>query len=166
LLMSREPILTPDESHLIRQTASDILIFTPPSAPRPSTRLHIDGNIKGLFLSSPSTLPEGSSSAKPTKAHAEPALAVWLGEKKGAPASVALYPLSSLLGKGTKDGEEDKTETKDMPMTTARKAFYKSDKLSVKWNNAGTMVCRSAESRGYCSYQLTSLGSVLHSIRC
>lgn len=32
------------------------------------------------------------------------------------------------------------TETRDMPSTRARKAFYKADKLTVKWNNAGTMV--------------------------
>lgn len=32
------------------------------------------------------------------------------------------------------------TETRDMPSTTSRKAFYKADKLTVKWNNAGTMV--------------------------
>lgn len=80
------------------------------------------------------------------KAHSEPAVAVWTGEKNGAPASVALYPLSSLLGsKGIKavngDGDgDDKVETAGMPMTTARKAFYKADKLNVKWNAAGTMV--------------------------
>lgn len=54
---------------------------------------------------------------------------------------MALYQLSSLLGKssGVVEGDE-KTETRDLPMSTARKAFYKADKLSVKWNPAGTMV--------------------------
>jgi translation initiation factor 2A len=68
-------------------------------------------------------------------------VAVWVGERKGAPASLALYTLASLLG-NTKsvEGDDYKTESRDMPMTTARKAFYKADKLSVKWNNAGTMV--------------------------
>lgn len=114
------------------------MIFTPPLAPRPATRLKIDGQIKGLFLSNPTELPEGSNSSKPIKANPSAALAVWVGEKKGAPATVALYPLTRLIGEGNADAE--KTETRDMPATTARKAFYKADKLQVKWNNAGTMV--------------------------
>ncbi|ORX35304.1 eukaryotic translation initiation factor eIF2A-domain-containing protein [Kockovaella imperatae] len=135
-----EPLITADETHLIRPTASDILIFTPPLSPRPTTRLKIDGNIKGVFLSSPSALPPGTTSAKPVPPASEPAIAVWLGERKGAPASVALYTMSSLLGNAKKDnGDEGKTETRDIPLTTARKAFYKADKLSVKWNAAGTM---------------------------
>ena len=90
-----------------------------------------------MYLSSPTALPEGTTSVKPVAPASEPAIAVWLGERKGAPASVALYTLSSLLPKSA-DGE--KTETRDMPMTMARKAFYKADKLNVKWNAAGTMV--------------------------
>ncbi|ORY22695.1 eukaryotic translation initiation factor eIF2A-domain-containing protein [Naematelia encephala] len=132
-----EPIVTADESYLIRPGASDLSIFTPPLAPRPSTRLRVEGSIKGLFLSSPSALPAGTTSAKPVSPASEPALAVWLGERKGAPASVALYSLSSLIGKGNADA--DKPDVRDLPMTTARKAFYKADKLSVKWNAAGTM---------------------------
>jgi hypothetical protein len=143
----REPILTADESHLFRPTASDILIFFPPLSPRPSTRLKIDGTIKGLFLSNPGAFPSGSTSSKPLPAHSEPALAVWVGERKAAPATFALYPLSSLLGKG---GSQEKTENRDMPMTMARKAFYLADKLSVKWNAAGTMasVVQTTYSRG------------------
>jgi translation initiation factor 2A len=127
---------------MIRSTQSDILFFTPPLVPRPNLRLKIDGTIRGLYLSKPASLPEGTTSVKPVKEASEPALAVWVGEKKGAPASVALYTLSSLLGKSTKsaEGGEEKTETRDMPMTTARKAFYKADKLSIKWNPAGTSV--------------------------
>jgi translation initiation factor 2A len=90
-------------------------------------------------LSKPSELPEGTTSSKTAQPHSEPAIAVWVGEKKGAPATVALYPISALVGKAAADA--DKTETRDMPTTTARKAFYKADKLQVKWNNAGTMVC-------------------------
>lgn len=133
----REPVVTADESHLFRSTNSDISVFTPPLSTRPATRLKIDGTIKGLFLSVPSALPADSTSAKPIPAHSVPALAVWVGERKGAPASLALYPISSLL---RKDGVSEKTENRDMPMTTARKAFYQADKLSVKWNAAGTMV--------------------------
>lgn len=123
---------------MFRPTSSDLLIFTPPLAPRPATRLKIDGQIKGLFLSAPCELPEGTSSSKPIKANPSAALAVWVGEKKGAPATVSLYPLGRLVGDANADA--DKTETRDMPATTARKAFYKADKLTVKWNNAGNMV--------------------------
>lgn len=140
--MSRLPLITADEQYLLRPTASDILVFTPALAPRPSVRLHLDGQIKGIFLSNPTSLPEGTTNAKPVRAAAEPAVAVWVGERKGAPASLALYTLSSLTGgaKANADGEETKVETRDMPMTTARKAFYKADKLQVKWNPAGTSV--------------------------
>jgi translation initiation factor 2A len=137
-LIVRIPVITADESHLFRPTSSDLLIFTPALAPRPATRLKVDGQIKGLFLSTPQALPEGTSSSKPLQPHSEPAVAVWIGEKKGAPAIVSLYPISTLVGQSAPDAE--KIETRDMPTTTARKAFYKADKLQVKWNNAGTMV--------------------------
>lgn len=137
------PIVTPDESHLIRATASDLLVFCPPLAPRPSTRVKGNSQVKGLFLSRPSALPESATNSKPVRPYNEPALAVWVGESKGAPATLALYPLSSIIGKikpvVNGDAAEDKLETRDMPQTLARKAFYKADKLSVKWNNAGTM---------------------------
>ena len=138
----RQPIITADEKYLLRPTASDIVIFTPALAPKPSIRLKLDGQIKGLFLSSPESLPAGTTSAKPVAAASEPAVAVWVGERKGAPASLALYTLSSLVGspKEVAEGEDVKTETRDMPMTQARKAFYKADKLNVKWNAAGTAV--------------------------
>lgn len=137
-LIVRIPVITADESHLFRPTSSDLLIFTPALAPRPATRLKVDGQIKCLFLSTPQALPEGTTSSKPLQPHSEPAVAVWIGEKKGAPAIVSLYPISALVGQSAPDAE--KTETRDMPTTTARKAFYKADKLQVKWNNAGTMV--------------------------
>lgn len=131
------PIITADETHLLRTTGSDISIFTPPLAPRPGTRLKVDGQIRGLFLSSPFQIPE-QGTVKPIKAHSEPGVAVWIGERKGAPASVALYPLSQLLGQ-THKADAEVTETRDIPLTQARKAFYKADKLSVKWCPAGNM---------------------------
>ena len=137
-LMFRIPVITADESHLFRPTSSDLLIFTPALAPRPASRLKVDGQIKGLFLSTPQALPEGTTSSRPLQPHSEPAVAVWIGEKKGAPAIVSLYPISTLVGQSAPEAE--KTETREMPTTTARKAFYKADKLQVKWNNAGTMV--------------------------
>lgn len=140
-LIPRVPTITADEAHLLRPTASDLLVFTPPLAPRPVTRLKGDGQIKNVFLSAPTSLPEGATSSKPIRPYQEPAVAVWVGEKKGAPASVALYPLSALLGKAqAANGDVEQTENRDFPMTLSRKAFYKADKLNVKWNNAGTMV--------------------------
>lgn len=90
-------------------------------------------------MSRPAELPEGCTTARSVRPYTEPAMAVWVGERKGAPANLALYPVSSLVGK---PASADKTENRDMPMTVARKAFYKADKLNVKWNNAGTMVSR------------------------
>ncbi|RSH94843.1 hypothetical protein EHS25_004649 [Saitozyma podzolica] len=131
-----EPIITQDESYLLRPSSSDLLVFSPPLSARPSIRLKGDAPIKGLFLSSPAALPQGTTNARPVPAHSEPAVAVWLGEKKGAPARVQLYPLSQLVAGG---GDPEKTENRDLPTALARKAFYKADKLSVKWNKAGTM---------------------------
>ncbi|WWC66619.1 uncharacterized protein I206_100522 [Kwoniella pini CBS 10737] len=145
-----EPIITSTESHLIRSGASDIAVFSPPLASRPISRVRVEG-VKGIFLSAPTTLSAGVTSSKPVHPHQEPAVAIWIGEKKGAPASVSLYSLSSLLPKsptsnGTVNGDEIKTETKDLPNTVARKAFYKADKLNVKWNNAGTQALFMAQS--------------------
>lgn len=136
-LTCRQPIVTSDESHRLLASNSDILIFSPYLAPKPCIRLKLNGQIKGLFLSQPTALPEGSTNSKPVQPSSQPALAVWIGEKQGAPASVALYPLDALLGK---EALGEATVTRDMPPTTARKAFYKADKLQVKWNPAGTMV--------------------------
>lgn len=130
-------MITPDEAHRFQPAGNDILIFTPPLAARPATRLKNDGQIRGLFLSHPAELSEGCTSARSVRPYTEPAMAVWVGERKGAPANLALYPVSSLVGK---PASADKTENREMPITVARKAFYKADKLNVKWNNAGTMV--------------------------
>jgi translation initiation factor 2A len=138
-LNNREPIITPTESHRFVYTGSGLLVFSPPLAERPTIRLKSDGApVRGIFLSNPRAMPEGSSNAKPIPAHSEPAVAVWFGEKKGAPGGVRLFPLSQLLG--AKPADTEVTETRDFPQALARKAFYKADKLNVKWNNAGTMV--------------------------
>jgi translation initiation factor 2A len=142
ILISRIPSIDLTETYRLLPTSSDLLIYSPPFAPRPSLRLKADAPIKGIFLSKPVALPEGTTSAKPAPANAEAAVAVWIGEKKGAPGSVRLYPISQLVGKLASDGE--KTENRDLPVAVARKAFYKADKLTVKWNNAGTMVCLSS----------------------
>ncbi len=138
---TREPIITATESHRLIPTGSDLLVFSPPLAPRPILRLKGDGApIRGVFISNPRALPEGTSNAKPITPNSEPAVAVWFGEKKGAPGGVRLFPLSQLTGPATERADDAQTENKEFPMSAARKAFYKADKLNVKWNNAGTMV--------------------------
>ena len=68
-------------------------------------------------------------------------LGVWLGEYKGAPASVNLYTLRALrdVGNGS------------LPVTQARKSFFKGDKVALKWNKAGSMVSPGESCRGLCS---------------
>jgi len=51
------------------------------------------------------------------------AVAVFIGEKKGAPATVRIYGLAALAG-----------------AATCQKTFYKADKATFKWNAAGTHV--------------------------
>ncbi|BEJ10879.1 hypothetical protein CspHIS471_0103010 [Cutaneotrichosporon sp. HIS471] len=132
-----EPIVTPDEMHLFRPAGNDILVFTPMLADRPATRFKFDGQVRGVFISRPSQL--SAPHGKPLRQYPEAAVAIWIGERKGAPAYVSLYPCSSLVGKGTANGDTDKTENRELPPTVARKAFYKADKLTLKWNHAGTM---------------------------
>ncbi|KAI8455771.1 eukaryotic translation initiation factor eIF2A-domain-containing protein [Phakopsora pachyrhizi] len=51
-----------------------------------------------------------------------PLISAFVPEKKGAPASVKIYPLSGL--------------TDSVPLT--QKTFFKSDKVQMKWNKSGT----------------------------
>jgi len=53
-------------------------------------------------------------------------VAVFVGEKNGAPATMSLYSVQTLSGSS--------------PVATATKAFFKADKVTVKWNPAGSMV--------------------------
>ncbi|UZJ56294.1 hypothetical protein CBS101457_005614 [Exobasidium rhododendri] len=57
----------------------------------------------------------------------KPSVAVFCGEKKGAPASVRIYPLSALIP--TPD---------EAPRPISQKTFFKADKIQIKWNTAGT----------------------------
>ncbi|MCO5558277.1 hypothetical protein L7F22_011856 [Adiantum nelumboides] len=57
----------------------------------------------------------------------KPSVAVFCGEKKGAPASVRVYSLASLI------------PTPDQPPAPiSQKTFFKADKIQIKWNTAGT----------------------------
>ncbi|GAC74389.1 predicted translation initiation factor related to eIF-3a [Moesziomyces antarcticus T-34] len=57
----------------------------------------------------------------------KPSIAVFCGEKKGAPASVRVYPLASLI---------PSPETPPAPVS--QKTFFKADKIQIKWNKAGS----------------------------
>ncbi|PWN51564.1 translation initiation factor eIF-2A [Violaceomyces palustris] len=57
----------------------------------------------------------------------KPSVAVFCGEKKGAPASVRIYPLASLL-----------SSTDGSPAPVSQKTFFKADKIQMKWNKAGS----------------------------
>lgn len=57
----------------------------------------------------------------------KPSVAVFCGEKKGAPASVRIYSLSSLI-----------PTPEETPMPVSQKTFFKADKIQMKWNTAGT----------------------------
>jgi translation initiation factor 2A len=59
----------------------------------------------------------------------KPSVAVFSGEKKGAPASVKIYSLASLIP--TPD---------EPPKPISQKQFFKADKIQMKWNTAGTSV--------------------------
>lgn len=57
----------------------------------------------------------------------KPSVAVFCGEKKGAPASVRIYSLSSLI-----------PTPEEAPKPVCQKTFFKADKIQMKWNTAGT----------------------------
>ena len=57
----------------------------------------------------------------------KPSIAVFCGEKGGAPASVRVYPLSALV-----------PSPSDPPAPVSQKTFFKADKIQMKWNKAGT----------------------------
>lgn len=135
---SREPLVTPTESHLVRLSSqSEISLYRLPSTngfAKPTSKVRIDGTVKSIFLGGP-----GSSSTSVTEGLGS-AVAVWIGERKGAPASIGLHSLTSLLPPSGTATDDDKIHTINLPTTQAKKAFYKADKMQVKWNDAGTMV--------------------------
>lgn len=110
---SRQPAFPPSESHLVRIFGSEILLFSTnnlsPSS-SPVSRFRVE-NLKGIWVGGG---PEGEG------------VAVFVGEKNGAPASLSLFSIATLSG--------------SQPTATATKSFYKADKVQVKWNPAGSMV--------------------------
>jgi len=142
-------MVTDDESHMIRLSGpSEISIFalSPPTSlnPLPAatddlksiaealglhspvSKIRTDSTIRGLFVGPSKRFGTGQSDVDPLAG----GVGVWLGEYKGQPASVNLYTLRVLrdVGNGS------------LPVTQARKSFFKGDKVVLKWNKIGSMV--------------------------
>jgi translation initiation factor 2A len=102
---------TPNETYAVR-LSGDVQVFNPrkdePWDPLPASKLRIE-NCTSVSLSPNS---------------ANPHIAAFVPERKGAPAIIRLLPLLT-LSTGTH---------------TAQKTFFKSDRVQVKWNAHGTML--------------------------
>ncbi|KAF8309745.1 translation initiation factor eIF-2A [Clavulina sp. PMI_390] len=98
---------TSNESHAVRTAGPDIQVFSPSDwAKGVVDKLKVEG------LTSISLSPGRN-----------PTIAVFVGEKKGAPASVALHGLTTLAAP-----------------PTCKKSFYKADSVTIKWNPMGTQL--------------------------
>ncbi|KZO89756.1 translation initiation factor eIF-2A [Calocera viscosa TUFC12733] len=98
---------TSSESHAVRQVGQEVQVFSPGDWSRGVVdKLRIEG-MKSVALS------PGPN----------PSIAVFIGEKKGAPASVRVYSMLTLASP-----------------PSSQKTFYKADRIVVKWNRLGTHV--------------------------
>lgn len=140
----RAPQVTGDETYMVRLSGpSEISIFALQPLPTnpedtsvkaladlaglssPISKVRTDNTIRGLTLGPAKRFGNGPGEVDTLAG----GLAVWMGEYKGQPASVSIYTLRSL--RDIKNG--------NLPITPARKSFYKGDKVVVKWNRIGTM---------------------------
>ncbi|KAF8985252.1 eukaryotic translation initiation factor eIF2A-domain-containing protein [Cyathus striatus] len=95
------------ESHAIRLVNSEIQVYRPAEWEK--------GVVDKLKV-------EGASMVRLSPG-LNPSVAVFVGEKKGAPASIKIHPLISLSSP-----------------PTCQKNFYKADRATIKWNTLGTQV--------------------------
>ncbi|KAA1106833.1 hypothetical protein PGTUg99_013885 [Puccinia graminis f. sp. tritici] len=100
---------TEDESRVLRLVSGEVQVFDPMSFD--------SGVVSKLKL-------EGMSEFKLSPGK-NPLLSAFVAEKKGAPASVKIYPLAGL---------------KDSTPPLTQKTFFKADKIQMKWNRSGTSV--------------------------
>ncbi|KDQ18700.1 hypothetical protein BOTBODRAFT_29077 [Botryobasidium botryosum FD-172 SS1] len=98
---------TPTESHAVRVVGPEIQVYDPSNW---SKGVADKLKVEGLSM----------VSLSPGK---NPSIAVFVGEKKGAPAIVRIYGLNNL----------------SLPHT-CQKTFYKADRAQMKWNALGTQV--------------------------
>lgn len=106
------PQVNEEETYLVRQVSTELQIFEP-------NAIQAKGVVGRLRL-------EGITSYE-LGAGAKPVVAVFCGEKKGAPASVRVYSLASLI-----PGQNEP------PAPVAQKTFFKADKIQMKWNKTGS----------------------------
>ncbi|MCO5599764.1 hypothetical protein L7F22_053871 [Adiantum nelumboides] len=102
---------TENEDACLRMVTNELHVFDPKE---------IEGNMIGRLKLEGLTSYEVGPGEKPT-------VAVFCGERKGAPASVRIYSLASLL-----------SGLKETPNPTSQKTFFKADKIQIKWNTQGT----------------------------
>lgn len=100
---------TEDESRAVRLASGEIQVFNPAS--------FSSGLVSKFKLEDMSAF-----KLSPGK---NPLLSAFVAEKKGAPASVKIYPLEGL-------------KQSTSPLT--QKTFFKADKIQMKWNRSGTSV--------------------------
>lgn len=103
---------TDKEDYCVRQTARELQVFQPTAFAQGAV-----GRLQAENMQSFDLGPGG-----------QPSLAVFFPEKQGMPAFVRVYALTSLLG--VQDG------TSVTP--AAQKSFFKADKVTMKWNKAGS----------------------------
>lgn len=106
------PQFNDEETHLVRQVSTELQVYEPDA-------ISAKGVVGRLKL-------EGITSYELGRG-AKPVVAVFCGEKKGAPASVRIFTLASLIGAG-----------QEPPSPVSQKTFFKADKIQMKWNNTGT----------------------------
>ena len=98
---------TISESHAIRLVSGEIQVYRPSEWSK--------GIVDKLKV-------EGATSVSLSPG-LSPSIAVFVAEKKGAPASIKIYGLSTLSG-----------------LPTCQKTFFKADRAQIKWNTLGTQV--------------------------
>ncbi|EPQ26670.1 uncharacterized protein PFL1_05650 [Pseudozyma flocculosa PF-1] len=103
---------TANESYCIRQVSTELQVYDPRA-------ISEKGIVGRLRLEGMTSFEVGPGD--------KPSIAVFCGEKKGAPASVRIYPLSALV-----------PTPADTPAPVSQKTFFKADKIQMKWNKAGT----------------------------
>ncbi|CBQ69187.1 conserved hypothetical protein [Sporisorium reilianum SRZ2] len=103
---------TANEQYCVRQVSTELQIYEP-------RHIADKGVIGRLRLEGITSFEVGPGD--------KPSIAVFCGEKKGAPASVRVYSLDSLI-----------PSPESAPAPVSQKTFFKADKIQIKWNKAGS----------------------------
>ncbi|PWZ00048.1 translation initiation factor eIF-2A [Testicularia cyperi] len=103
---------TANEAYCVRQVSTELQVYDPKA-------IADKGVIGRLKLEGMTSFEVGPGD--------RPSIAVFCGEKKGAPASVRVYSLASLI-----------PSPDTPPAPVSQKTFFKADKIQIKWNKAGS----------------------------